>query len=74
MTCANLCTALWVKWWASANAEAPNQRLEYYLGIYGMLGGIALIALIISCWQLIITMVPRSGVNFHWKILTTVLK
>ena len=52
-------SALWVKWWASANAKAPNERLGYYLGIYGMLGAIALIALVISCWQLIITMVPR---------------
>ncbi|KAF2186291.1 canalicular multispecific organic anion transporter 1 [Zopfia rhizophila CBS 207.26] len=64
---------LWVKWWASFNAKAPNEKLGYYLGIYGMLGGVALIFLIISCWQLIITMVPRSGVNFHWKLLTTVL-
>ncbi|KAF2267153.1 hypothetical protein CC78DRAFT_566318 [Lojkania enalia] len=64
---------LWVKWWASYNAEYPNQRLGYYLGIYAMLGGLALVFLIISCWQLIITMVPRSGVNFHWKLLTTVL-
>ncbi|KAF2119372.1 P-loop containing nucleoside triphosphate hydrolase protein [Lophiotrema nucula] len=65
--------SLWVKWWASFNDQYPNQRLGYYLGIYAMLGGVALIFLIISCWQLIITMVPRSGVNFHWKLLTTVL-
>ncbi|KAF2731990.1 ABC multidrug transporter-like protein [Polyplosphaeria fusca] len=64
---------LWVKWWASFNAEYPNQRLGYYLGIYAMLGGLALIFLVVSCWQLIITMVPRSGVIFHHKLLTTVL-
>jgi hypothetical protein len=49
-----------------------------------------MIFLVISCWlvfshprslthadyrrQLIITMVPRSGENFHWKLLQTVLK
>lgn len=43
-------SALWVKWWASYNAEYPNQRLGYYLGVYAMLGGLALIFLIISCW------------------------
>jgi ABC-type multidrug transport system fused ATPase/permease subunit len=64
---------LWVKWWASFNARYPNERLGYYLGIYGMFGGVALIFLIISCWQLIITMVPRSGVVFHKKLLDTVL-
>ncbi|KAF2020289.1 ABC transporter [Aaosphaeria arxii CBS 175.79] len=63
----------WVKEWAAYNATHPNQNLGFYLGIYGMLGGVALLFLIISCWQLIITMVPRSGVNFHWKLLTTVL-
>ncbi|KAF2475450.1 canalicular multispecific organic anion transporter 1 [Lindgomyces ingoldianus] len=64
---------MWVKLWASYNVHYPNGRLGYYLGIYSMLGGIAFIFLIVSCWQLIITMVPRSGVNFHWKLLTTVL-
>lgn len=38
-----------------------------------MLGGLALVFLIISCWQLIITMVPRSGVHFHKKLLNRVL-
>ncbi|KUJ06202.1 P-loop containing nucleoside triphosphate hydrolase protein [Mollisia scopiformis] len=64
---------IWVKWWAAANAVAPNQRLGYYLGIYALLGVFALVSLIISCWQLIITMVPRSGENFHLVLLKTVL-
>lgn len=64
---------IWVKLWAEYNDEFPNQRLGYYLGIYGMLGGLALLFLIISCWQLIITMVPRSGVAFHKRLLDTVL-
>ena len=82
--------AIWVKWWAAANISAPNERLGYYLGIYALLGILAMIFLVISCWlvflhprslthadhrrQLIITMVPRSGENFHWKLLQTVLK
>ncbi|TVY85161.1 ABC transporter [Lachnellula suecica] len=65
--------SIWIKWWATSNAEAPNQKLGYYLGIYGLLGGLAMISLIVSCWQLIITMVPRSGENFHRKLLQTVL-
>lgn len=64
---------LWVKWWASFNADYPNQQLGKWLGVYAMLGGVALLFLIVSCWQLIITMVPRSGVNFHWKLLNAVL-
>ncbi|KAF1848738.1 P-loop containing nucleoside triphosphate hydrolase protein [Cucurbitaria berberidis CBS 394.84] len=65
--------SIWVKMWAEYNERFPNQRLGYYLGIYAMLGGLALFFLIVSCWQLIITMVPRSGVIFHQKLLDTVL-
>ncbi|KAF4633015.1 hypothetical protein G7Y89_g5109 [Cudoniella acicularis] len=64
---------IWVKWWATANSEVPNQRLGYYLGIYGLLGAGALLSLVVSCWQLIITMVPRSGERFHSALLRTVL-
>lgn len=64
---------IWLGWWADANAQAPNQNLGYYIGMYALLGAIGLISLIVSCWQIIITMVPQSGENFHWKLLTTVL-
>ncbi len=64
---------IWLGWWATANAQAPNQRLGYWLGIYALLGMMGLMSLIISCWQIIITMVPRSGGNFHFRLLRTVL-
>ena len=64
---------VWLGWWAAANARHPNQNLGYYLGIYAMLGVMGLISLIISCWQIIITMVPQSGGNFHHRLLKTVL-
>lgn len=64
---------IWLGWWAAANAQRPNQKLGYYLGIYAMLGVMGLVSLIISCWQIIITMVPQSGENFHHRLLKTVL-
>jgi ATP-binding cassette subfamily C (CFTR/MRP) protein 1 len=42
--------AIWVKMWAEYNERFPNQKLGYYLGIYAMLGGVAFLFLIISCW------------------------
>jgi ATP-binding cassette subfamily C (CFTR/MRP) protein 1 len=42
--------AIWVKWWATYNESAPNQRLGYYLGIYALLGALALVSVVISCW------------------------
>ncbi|KAJ4299242.1 hypothetical protein N0V90_004486 [Kalmusia sp. IMI 367209] len=64
---------IWVKMWAEYNQEFPNQRLGYYLGIYAALGASAMVFLLISCWQLIIEMVPRSGIRFHKRLLDTVL-
>ncbi|KAI9150479.1 ABC multidrug transporter B [Paramyrothecium foliicola] len=64
---------IWVNWWAAANEKRPNEDLGYYLGIYAMLGVLAMIFLTASCWQMIVTMVPLSGKNFHWSLLKTVL-
>ena len=64
---------IWVSWWSTANAKEPFTRLGYYLGIYAMLSVLALLFLVISCWQMIVIMVPLSGKNFHRSLLTTVL-
>ncbi|CAG8957988.1 hypothetical protein HYFRA_00000331 [Hymenoscyphus fraxineus] len=65
---------IWVRWWAKDNALYPNAHMAYYLGIYGLLGGLSLICLIVAGWEMIINMVPKSGENFHWILLNTVLK
>ncbi|KAK4170055.1 hypothetical protein QBC43DRAFT_329617 [Cladorrhinum sp. PSN259] len=65
--------SVWVQWWAADNEVRPNDRLGYWIGIYAMFGGAAIICLFISCWSMIITMVPRSGEKFHFALLKTVL-
>ncbi|KAJ6446709.1 Canalicular multispecific organic anion transporter 2 [Purpureocillium lavendulum] len=30
--------SIWVQWWTNANAEHPNDRLGYYLGVFAGLG------------------------------------
>lgn len=64
---------IWLNWWAAANTKDPFARLGYYLGIYAMLGGLAIIFLVLSTWQMIVTMVPLSGNSFHQSLLKTVL-
>lgn len=64
---------IWLGWWSNENARDPNSRLGYWLGIYALLGVLGLASLIVSCWQIIITMVPQSGQNFHFRLLKTVL-
>ncbi|KAJ5599382.1 hypothetical protein N7450_000449 [Penicillium hetheringtonii] len=65
--------SIWLKWWARSDTAEPKQHIGYYLGIYVMLGVVAMLALIAGCWQMIITMVPKSGESFHRRLLTTVL-
>ncbi|RGP66062.1 hypothetical protein FSPOR_6888 [Fusarium sporotrichioides] len=64
---------IWLNWWAAANAKEPFTRLGYYLGIYAMLGALSIVFLVLSTWQMIVTMVPLSGNNFHQSLLKTVL-
>jgi len=42
--------SIWVMWWSEANSKSPNSRLGYYLGIYSLIGVLAFISLVISCW------------------------
>ncbi|KAJ5799427.1 uncharacterized protein N7518_001495 [Penicillium psychrosexuale] len=65
--------SIWVKWWAQSDTAHHKQEIGHYVGIYVMLGCIAMISLLVGCWQMIITMVPKSGESFHRKLLTTVL-
>ncbi|KAI6774795.1 hypothetical protein HG530_001553 [Fusarium avenaceum] len=65
--------SVWLSWWAAANAKEPFTKLGYYLGIYAMLGALSIIFLVLSTWQMIVTMVPLSGNSFHQSLLDTVL-
>ena len=65
---------VWVQWWAAANAVTPNADLGYWLGIYALLAVGAIVSLLVCVWQMIITMVPKSGESFHWSLLETTLR
>lgn len=63
--------SIWLKWWATS--DDPVGQENYYMGIYAMLGAIAMITLIAGSYQLIVNMVPISGANFHRILLQTTL-
>lgn len=63
--------SIWLKWWATS--DDPVGEENYYMGIYAMLGGIAMFALIAGSYQLIVNMVPMSGASFHRVLLQTTL-
>lgn len=65
---------VWVKWWAEYNTSHPNEKIGFYLGIYGMIGGLTMLSLIFTTWHLIINMVPKSANRLHAILLETVLR
>ncbi|KAL2826233.1 P-loop containing nucleoside triphosphate hydrolase protein [Aspergillus cavernicola] len=65
--------SIWLKWWVAADAAEPGAHTQHYVGVYFMLGGVAMICLIVSCWDVVVTSVPKSGERFHEALLETVL-
>ena len=39
-----------------------------------MLGGLAMVGLLIGTWQVVVSAVPKSGEKFHKRLLETVLR
>lgn len=65
---------IWLKWWAAAEQKEPGKDTEHYLGIYFMLGGLAMVGLMVGTWQIVVSAVPKSGERFHKNLLETVLR
>ncbi|KAI1123876.1 putative ATP-binding cassette transporter [Nemania abortiva] len=67
---------IWAQFWAtdSTRPGGPLHSTQYWIGIYVALGILPLIFL--SCWigHLLLTIVPKSGVGLHSKILNAVLR
>lgn len=63
---------VWLKWWAQANAKAPNTNLDKWLGVYAAIGVISIIALFFGVWQIFVVTITRSGLYFHRLLRQTV--
>ncbi|KFG85665.1 ABC transporter [Metarhizium anisopliae] len=42
--------SIWLQWWTNANAKTPNDKIGYWLGIYGLLGALAVLGCFASDW------------------------
>ncbi|KAI0109014.1 putative ATP-binding cassette transporter [Nemania sp. FL0031] len=66
---------IWAQFWAtdSTRPGGPLHSTQYWIGIYVALGILPLIFL--SCWigHILLTIVPKSGVGLHSRILNAVL-
>ncbi|KAK8090448.1 hypothetical protein PG997_005409 [Apiospora hydei] len=66
---------VWAMWWteASTGAFSDSKSVGYWIGIYALLNVLPLIVVALWVMQLMLFIVPRSGVQLHEKLLRTVL-
>ncbi|KAJ5580032.1 uncharacterized protein N7459_006017 [Penicillium hispanicum] len=67
-------STIWVKWWAAANSERPNQSVGLYVGMYAMLGVVGTIGVCLAAWIAIVPMISNSSSEMHSDVLKTTLK
>ncbi|EPS38832.1 hypothetical protein H072_7417 [Dactylellina haptotyla CBS 200.50] len=65
---------LWLKWWSDANEKIPNDRAGYYIGVYVVLQVLGLLSSALLTWCCIDIVTRKSGIQFHWTLLNTVMR
>ncbi|QLI72089.1 ABC multidrug transporter B [Metarhizium brunneum] len=66
--------SIWLQWWTNANAKTPNDKIGYWLGIYGLLGALAVLGCFASDWIFNIILLPKISRKFHELLLATTMK
>jgi ATP-binding cassette subfamily C (CFTR/MRP) protein 1 len=67
-------TELLLKYWTGAVALHGNGVNAIYLGVFGLLTGIATLAFNIGVYHYFLYLVPRSAETLHAKLLTAVMQ
>jgi ATP-binding cassette subfamily C (CFTR/MRP) protein 1 len=72
--CSNFAT-IWVEFWSRHNTSHPHDKSKqgYYLGLYGLIQGISLIAIITGASSVELILAARSGRQFHLNAIKTVM-
>ncbi|KAM5429329.1 hypothetical protein McanCB56680_000032 [Microsporum canis] len=66
--------SLWLQWWTNANAIRPNERVGYWLGVYGALAFVAILSATFSDAMFNLVVLPKTSRRFHEVLLTTTMK
>jgi ABC-type multidrug transport system fused ATPase/permease subunit len=70
--CSNKMTELLLSFW-TAHAEADSDTNGFYLGLYAMLSGLALLAVTAGSYFYLIILVPLTSEVLHARLLRTVV-
>ncbi|OAA65704.1 ABC transporter [Niveomyces insectorum RCEF 264] len=60
---------LWLDVWTDANADDPDGRVGYYVGIYVLFGVLNVFFMGLEMWLFMVIIVPHSAKVLHRKIL-----
>ena len=66
-------STIWLKWWAESENVDRGKNTVLYLGIYIMLGVLAMLGLVGAILVLFISAVPKSSAKLHKNLLHSVI-
>ncbi|KAF5671237.1 ABC transporter [Fusarium heterosporum] len=65
--------AIWLKWWAEANAKQPNQNVGMYMGVFAAVGISGVLVTGFACWFAFIRIISNSALHLHSALLETTI-
>ncbi|KAJ3498687.1 hypothetical protein NLG97_g930 [Lecanicillium saksenae] len=66
--------SVWLQWWTNSNETQPNNRLGYWLFIYGLLSALTLGGCALSDCALNLLVRPRTAWKYHNILLITTMR
>ncbi|KAG9231678.1 putative multidrug resistance-associated protein [Amylocarpus encephaloides] len=66
-------TELLLTYWTGSVAEHGNEVNTFYVGIYGLLSGLATILFTCGCYHFFLSVVPTSAETLHARLLRAVM-
>jgi ATP-binding cassette subfamily C (CFTR/MRP) protein 1 len=66
-------SAIWLKWWAEANARQPNQNVGMYMGVFAAVGILGVLVTGLACWFAFIRIISNSALHLHSALLRTTM-
>ncbi|PFH57820.1 hypothetical protein XA68_14537 [Ophiocordyceps unilateralis] len=66
--------SVWLQWWTNANAERPNERIGYWLGVYGVLAAVTMVGCTLADCVFNLAVLPTTARRFHELLLSTTMR
>ncbi|RDA85904.1 hypothetical protein CP532_2703 [Ophiocordyceps camponoti-leonardi (nom. inval.)] len=66
--------SVWLQWWTNANAVRPNERIGYWLGVYGVLAAVTMIGCTLADCVFNLAVLPTTARKFHELLLGTTMR